>query len=127
MGRRSEPITFPKQDKVLYCFKFIEYTDSIELKRYDITEYKHYPFNNYVSDYKFEGRFIDSSYKVDSIRNTCLDKVMNKKFFTFNSDLKRAAEAFDTYFKGRLVDAEIKYTNAEQRYGLWKLWRAEHA
>ena len=92
----------------------------MKLKKYKITEYNNFQCNRQVTQYKFEGRFIESTSKVDSIRNDKLNRVINKKYFTFNPDPKIVEKAFDSYFKGCYVDASIRLSNAQQRYDLWR-------
>ena len=120
MGRKAIPIEFTKQHQPLYCFKIVEDDDAMKLVKYKIFEYDSLQLNRSTWNYRFEGKMIESTNRVDTIRNDKMDRVVNKKFFTFNPDPQIVEKAFDNYFKGCLVDATIKMNNAEQRYDLWR-------
>ena len=111
---------YPEQEEILYCFKIVEKPDSIEVEKYEINRWKLVPMSAWRNRYLFNGKDINSSYKHDSIQTSKLDRVVNKKLFTFNPSTEDAEKVITEYFKVCAYDAQIELNRAEKRLHLWR-------
>lgn len=106
------------EQDTLYCYKLTNNGDKIDLIRYTIPEWK--PIKGYSRiEYNFNGKYIHSIYKHEYTKSTQLDRVVNNKLFTFNSDYNYAYKVITKDLKSRKAKAANDYKKCKSNLQMW--------
>lgn len=105
----------------LYCYKFIESADgtSARLDKYIITDWRLAVYSAYSKAYVFNGSYIHSIHRNESIDIKKLDRFVSNKLYTFNPDETYAAKCIENALKEKLHAATMQLQNCEQKLDLW--------
>ena len=113
---------FDEQNNHLHCYKLIESGQTLTLKHYLIKRWNHISLGC-NSCYQCRGKYIDSTYKIDSVKDSKIDRLVNNKFYTFNSDVSFVEQAITEHLVGQVVDATTKLNSSKLKLEIHSLYQ----